>query len=110
MKRVLMRVEAFGCAIATVVAIARGSWVFAAILGATVVVALVWSYAADVTLGLTLLAIGNVAWAVAIAALLAAEVASGVDAWLLAATIPYTLVLAGLQWRALRRDFVASAA
>ncbi len=106
-RRGLMRIDALGCAIAAVVAIAREGWLVAAVLAATVIVALTWSFASSPALiatGVSVLAIGNVAWAAAVAIALAAGLANGADAWLLAATIPYTLVLAFMQWRSLRTD------
>ena len=109
--RELMRIDALGCALATVVAVAREGWLVAVVLAATVVVAFTWSFASDslIATGVSLLAIGNVAWAAAVGIALASGWADGVDAWPLAATIPYTLVLALVQWRALRTDLRTSA-
>ncbi|MET1001912.1 MAG: hypothetical protein ABWZ15_08900 [Acidimicrobiia bacterium] len=104
--RALMRIDALGCAIATDLAIAREGLLVAAVFAATVAVALTWSFASDslVATGMSVLAFGNVAWGAAVVLALAAGLAEGADAWLLAATIPYTLVLAFMQWRSLRTD------
>ncbi|MGQ0824280.1 MAG: hypothetical protein ACT4OX_04460 [Actinomycetota bacterium] len=97
--------------LAVAIAIAREAWFFALVLAFVAIDAALFGFARPsiMALGARLLCIGNFVWAAAVALALAAGAADGVDAWLLAATIPYTLALGALQWRALAREDLRSA-
>jgi hypothetical protein len=110
--RGLFVVDAAGCAVAAVVAFARGGWEVGLVLAvAAVDIALLtlaaprWRRSA-----LRAVAAGNVAWAAGVVAAVVASWAGGTDALLLGLTVPWTLALAAMQARAADGHLVASEA
>ncbi len=109
--RMLLRVDAFGCTAATVVAVARDGWAVAALLAVSAVVIGAASAVPDRRLSSVTREVGilNCAWAAGVAVVIAAGWVSGVDAVLLGLTAPYCAGLGALQLRSAAGQRVASA-